>query len=41
MQNEKPKLGHLGAKFFSYVQMHNLQIVQLGETQKPLGPSSQ
>jgi len=36
MQNKNPELGPLGAKFFAYAQMHRLDIVRLGEIQKPL-----
>lgn len=35
MQDKNPSLGPLGAKFFAYIQMKKLEIVCIGELQKP------
>lgn len=40
MQNKKTSLGHLGTQFFAYAQTRHLDIVSLGELQKPLGLSA-
>src|ERR1700731_2268626 len=40
MQDRNPELGPLGAKFFAYMQMKGLDVVHIGELQKPLGIST-
>lgn len=40
MQKKNPELGPLGAKFFAYAQAHKIDIVRLGDIQKPLGLTS-
>lgn len=36
MQYRNPELGPLGSKFFAYMQMKGLEIIHIGELQKPL-----
>lgn len=40
MQKKNPELGPLGAKFFAYAQSHKMDIVCLGDIQKPLNLTS-
>ena len=35
MQDKNPSLGPLGAKFFAYIQMKRLEVIHIGELQKP------
>lgn len=41
MKNRNPSLGMLGAKFFSFVQLHELAIVRLGDLQRILNVTPQ